>query len=162
MPLPKPPAEVPRIDALTDVAPQFRAAIANVVADMRAAGFKVRVFETLRTNERQQYLYGFGREYDDGRGPVTKAATAENGWHFFGLAADLVEDDATPWIAPQLFWQTLGLVAERHGCTWGGRWQVVDLPHLQWGNCRQSPSERARNLYRQGGREAVWREVGAT
>lgn len=161
MPLPKPPTEVPRQSSLEHLAPQFRVAVVFILEEVRAAGWKVRVFESLRTNERQQYLYGFGREYDDGRGPVTKAPTADRGWHFFGLAVDIVEDDETPWKAPQAFWQALGAAAERHGCTWGGRWKALDLPHIQWGKCRPSPSARARELHRTGGLEAVWRAVGA-
>lgn len=162
MPLPRPPvAEPPRIATVAGLAPQFRRAVEQVMDDMRAQGWKPRIFETIRTNERQAYLYGFGRDYDDGRGPVTKAPTADRGWHFFGLAVDVVEDDATPWKAPQAFWQALGASAERHGCTWGGRWKTVDLPHIQWGKCRVSPSYRARSLYAQGGMEAVWKAVGA-
>ena len=155
------PPEPKRVSSLLGLAPKFRKAVELIVSDMHSAGFHVRVFETLRTNARQEFLYGFGREYDDGRGPVTKAKTAQNGWHFYGLAADLVEDDGTPWTAPQTFWQALGQIAELHGCTWGGRWTVVDLPHIQWGLCRQSPSPRAAELYRHGGYEAVWKEVGA-
>lgn len=160
-PLPKPPAEVPRVSSLDGLAPKFRKSVEAILTEMRAAGFKCRVFESLRTNERQAFLYGFGREYDDGRGPVTKVPTADRGWHFYGLAVDIVEDDATPWNASQLFWQTLGLTAEEHNCTWGGRWQMVDLPHIQWANCRVSPSQRARDLYSSGGLTAVWSEVGA-
>lgn len=155
------PPEPKRIGSLDGLAPKFRDAVERIVSDMRAADFNVRVFETLRTNERQAFLYGFGREYDDGRGPVTKAQTATLGWHFYGLAADLVEDDGSPWVAPQAFWQELGAAAERHGCTWGGRWDMVDLPHVQWANCRKTPSPRATELYRESGFEAVWREVGA-
>lgn len=155
------PPEPKRVDSLLPLAPKFRAAVEAIVADMHAAGFKVRVFETLRTNERQEFLHGFGRLYDDGRGPVTKAKTAEHGWHFFGLAADLVEDDGTPWLAPQAFWQALGAAAELHDCTWGGRWTIVDLPHVQFGTLRTSPSPRAMQLYEQGGFEAVWAEVNA-
>lgn len=161
MPLPKPPSEVPRQSSLDPLAPKFRAAVEHVIADMQRQGWRVRVFETVRTNERQEYLYGFGRDYDDGRGPVTAARTASLGWHHYGLAADLVEDDATPWVAPQAFWQALGLAAEAHGCTWGGRWTRVDLPHIQWGLCRTSPSWRALQLKREGGLPAVWVAVGA-
>lgn len=160
MALKKPPAEVPRIWRLDALAPKFRHSVEAILADVE----KERVFETLRTDERQRFLYGFGREYDDPktpRGPVTNAPTAVDGWHFYGLAVDIVEDDLTPWIAPNAFWQSLGLSAERHGCTWGGRWPRVDLPHVQWGKCRRSPSRKSLDLYASGGREAVWRAVGA-
>lgn len=162
MPLPRPPlSEPPRIFALDGLAPRFRLAVEFILADVRRAGWACRVYESLRTNERQEYLYGFGREYDDGRGPVTKVPTADRGWHYYGLAVDIVQDDASPWVAPQGFWQAIGAAAERHGCAWGGRWPMVDLPHVQWGKARRSPSARARILATTGGLPAVWREVGA-
>lgn len=159
--LPKPPAEVPRDANILLLAPKFRRAVEAICADMTAAGWCCRVFEANRTDDRQRYLYGFGREYDDGRGPVTKAKDTSRSWHGYGLAVDVVEDDATPWIAPQAFWQALGAAAERHGCTWGGRWKLVDLPHIQWGKCRQSPSLLSVQLKQDGGLPAVWDAVGA-
>lgn len=155
--LPPPPKEVPRCASMDRLAPAFRRAIEAVLADVE----QERVFETLRTDERQQFLYGFGREYDDGRGPVTAAKTAMNGWHFYGLAVDIVQDDKDPWVAPASFWQSLGLAYERHGCVWGGRWKRVDLPHGQWGGCTVSPDGYIRELYNRDGIEAVWGEVGA-
>lgn len=127
---------------------------------MRLAGHRVRIFETLRTAERQDWLFGMGRDYDDGRGVVTNARAA-SGWHPYGLAADIVEDDATPWQATTPFWRALGASAERHGLTWGGRWKALDLPHVQWGRCRPAPSKRAAELVAAGGLPALWREVGA-
>lgn len=155
--LPKPPAEVPRIAALDRLAPAMRRAVEAVLLDVPNA----RVFETLRTNERQEFLYGFGRDYDDGRGPVTAARTAMDGWHAFGLAVDIVEADATPWVAPNAFWQSLGLAYEKHGLVWGGRWKRVDLPHGQWGLCTAKPDSYIRSLYNRDGIEAVWGEVSA-
>lgn len=161
-PLPLPPADAPpRIDTLDGLAPRFREALELLLADMRHAGHAVKVFETLRTNRRQEYLFGFGREYDDGRGAVTKAWSARGGWHFYGLAADIVQDDATPWIAPQAFWNDLGRFAEVRGLTWGGRWKMLDLPHVQWGRCRPSPSSQSRIAFDRGGNPAVWHAVGA-
>jgi hypothetical protein len=157
--LPLPPTEVPRISSLDGLAPAMRRAVEAVLNDVPNA----RVFETLRTNERQEFLYGFGRQYDDKtpRGPVTQARTAYNGWHLYGLAVDIVEDDNTPWVAPNAFWQSLGLAYEKHGCVWGGRWKRVDLPHGQFGNCTVSPDAMIRELYIREGIEAVWSEVGA-
>jgi hypothetical protein len=158
MPLPRPPAEVPRIWSLDDLNPHFRARLELILADVK----KERVFETIRTDERQQFLYGFGREYDDPtpRGAVTKVATAMYGWHFYGLASDIVEDDATPWVAPNAFWQELGLAAERHGCVWGGRWKRVDLPHVQMGGIPVSPTVRVRQVYAAEGIKGVWAHLG--
>lgn len=157
------PPEVPVQRSLDICAPKFRAAVEAMMADLardypERKGF---AFETLRTPERQAFLYGFGRDYDDGRGKVTNSATCFNSWHGFGLAVDVVEKDATPWDAPMSFWTAIGEAAERNGLTWGGRWRSPDLPHVQWGKCRVSPSERSRALYDAGGLQAVWRAVGA-
>jgi peptidoglycan L-alanyl-D-glutamate endopeptidase CwlK len=118
-------------------------------------------FETVRTEERQDFLYGFGREYDDGRGKVTSAETALASWHGFGLAVDIVEKDNTPWDAPPGFWESIGIAARKRGLAWGGLWKKPDLPHVQWGRCPKSPTEDDRRLFRQMGREAVWVKYGA-
>lgn len=162
-PLPRPPIEVPRIVTLNVCAPLFREAVAMVLADVRAAGHHVMVWETLRTVERQEWLYGFGRYYTDGRangGTVTNAQGLD-GWHPYGLAADLVEEDGTPWKAPTALWRAIGESAERRGLTWGGRWKNLDLPHVQWGKCRKSPSALAKQILARDGLPAVWRAVGA-
>lgn len=155
------PPEVPVQSSLDGLAPKVRAAVERIVARMKAEGHNPRVFETLRTKERQAFLHGFGRLYDDGRGTVTKVADAASGWHFYGLAVDIVENDGTPWTAPQAFWQSLGRNAEADGMTWGGRWKFTDLPHIQFGGCRVSPSAEAKALHAQGGNPAVWAAVGA-
>lgn len=161
MPLPFPPAEIPRKSSVQGLAPQFKAAVEAIVNDMQAQGWLTTIFETIRTEERQRYLYGFGRDYDDGRGPVTKAQSAKFSWHRYGLAADIVQADSTPWTAPQAFWQALGLAAESHGCVWGGRWKALDLPHIQWGKCPRSPTMAHVTMYNKEGLAAVWTEVGA-
>lgn len=151
------PAEPPRIHSLDDCAPQFAAAVEQVLLAVPNAV----VFESLRTDERQAWLYGFGRDYDDGRGLVTHAETAENGWHFFGLAVDIIHQ-RKEWDAGDAWFTSLGEAYEAHGLTWGGRWKMRDLPHGQHGKCRTTPSDEARSLYRSGGNEAVWDAVGAS
>src|ERR1035437_5224520 len=96
------PPEPQRIHSLDDCAPQFAAALAAAVAEVPNAV----IFETLRTNERQAWLAGFGVLYDDGRGVVTHAQTAEYGWHFFGLAADVIHA-RMEWNAPDSWWTAL-------------------------------------------------------
>lgn len=46
------------------------------------------------------------------------------------------------------------------GTTRDGGQQVRDCL-IQWGKCRTSPSQHAIELSREGGNEAVWRDVGA-
>lgn len=160
--LPLPPAEVPRLSAVEHLAPRFRGALLAVCEDVREAGWPPLIYETLRTDARQQFLFGFGRLYSDGRGVVTHSADADETWHGFGLAADVVH--ATKyWSAPSEFWEALGNAARRHRLEWGGDWvSFRDRPHLQWGPpMRRSPSPRAARLRESGGLPAVWREVNA-
>ena len=155
------PPEPPRESSLDGCAPKLAAAVRAVEADMRGEGYDPTIFETLRTNARQNWLAGFGRRYDDGRGIITHAVTVWSSWHGFGLAADVISA-AHQWDASPMFWAALGEAAARHGLVWGGSWRMKDLPHLQVGPpARTTPSPRAKQLYDQGGLEAVWREVGA-
>lgn len=167
--LPRAPKEVP-LDRSTDqLAPAFRAALFKVVALLRDDGHDPTIIETLRTQERQSFLYGFGRLYDDGRGIVTNSQDADESWHFYGLAADIVSR-VHLWSAPPAFWAALGKHARAHGLTWGGDWngngvrdeRFIDVPHVQWGRCRLSPSPRAARLWADGGPLALWAEVGAS
>jgi peptidoglycan L-alanyl-D-glutamate endopeptidase CwlK len=159
--LPKPPAEVPVIRSLIGLAPKFRLAVDRTLAAMHRDGFDPVVAETLRTEDRQAFLYGFGRDYDDGRGIVTNSRTAAQTWHGYGLAADIISATRR-WNAAADFWQALGIHARANGLEWGGDWaSFPDRPHVQWGKCRRSPSPKAESLYRDGGFPAVWQEVGA-
>lgn len=128
MPLPKPPQPEPtRHKSLTELAPQFSSKVFELVTAIPNAV----VFEALRTDERQRWLYGFGRDYDDGRGIVTKALSAFTSWHAFGMAVDIIHDKLE-WSAPKEWWQRLGDKAVKLGLHWGGNWHSRDLPHVQW------------------------------
>jgi hypothetical protein len=156
MNLPLPPREVPRVTSLDGLAPKFRAALEAMLAQMPDAI----VGETVRTPERQEYLFGFGRFYDDDRGKVTAASSALFSWHGYGLAADIWKKGVL-WQASPTWFRTMGEVAKANGLDWGGDWTVRDLPHVQWGKCKASPSYVARGLYASGDVEAVWKAVGA-
>lgn len=159
--LPAPPKEVQRLRSMDHLAPRFRAALERMLDEMRRAGFRPVVFETLRTKERQEYLHGFGRQYDDGRGVVTQADSVDWTWHGYGLAVDIVCADRG-YDAPMSFWRALGAAAKDEGLVWGGAWHQVDLPHVQWGKpMRDRPTARAVALRAAGGNPMVWKEVGA-
>lgn len=161
MPLPKPPAEVPVRRDLGLLAPKFHKAVTWLLLALTERGFDPMVFETFRDNERQRFLYGFGREYDDGRGVVTKASTADTTWHGFGLAVDIISRKHQ-WNAPDEFWNALGEESRKLGLVWGGDWIFKDRPHVQHGApMRQSPSPLAKEIRDGEGLEALWRVVGA-
>lgn len=149
------PREPPVRQSLDGLAPQFRAAIARVLADVPDAV----VAESLRTKERCAWLYGFGREYDDGRGLVTHA-TYLTGWHPMGLAVDLIHR-VHGWNATSGFWDALNDAACNHELTWGGAWKMKDLPHVQWGGMPATPQPSHHSAVLMGGLESVWRYVGA-
>lgn len=164
------PAEVPMVRDLAVLAPKFRSALERALATVRGLGYTPLVVETLRSHDRQRFLYGFGRDYDDGRGTVTYSTDADETWHGYGLAADVVCGERY-WNAPQAFWEACGRAYQREGLLWGGDWdgdgtwqdeRFRDFPHVQWGKpMRRSPSPRAARLLASGGPPAVWREVQA-
>lgn len=156
------PPEPSAIASLSGLAPLFRGKVEQLLN--RFSDGVVR--ESLRTDKRQQWLWGFGRLYDDDRGIVTNAKTCRTSWHFYGLAVDIVHkslgDDA-----PGAFWSELVRHAHELGLVNGvdflpsGRFGP-DRPHIQWGApMRHSPSSHAYALYLTGGFQAVWKAVGA-
>lgn len=164
------PPEPPREFSLVHVAPKLRVAVERTIAEMRLLGEDPLVFETLRTAERQAWLHGFGRLYDDTRGIVTWTLEADDGWHFYGLAVDII-CARRMWNAPWRFWDRLRRIGRKHNLRSGADWnhndrtddeRKTDWPHLQWGPpMRVSPTPTAARLLASGGREAVWKEVGA-
>jgi hypothetical protein len=174
--LPAPPPEIPASRDMTKLAPLFAEKVFTVLADMKARGFDAIVREGFRSDERQAWLYGFGREYDDDRGNVTGAPTGAKSWHRYGLAVDIVsatlEDDA-----PAAFWTALMEVAESIGLTSGDDWDRdgvpvesdpdehrADKPHVQWWTpgMHVIPSDHAWQLLQSQGVEAVWKELRAS
>lgn len=152
----RPPPEVP-VDRSTDaLAPRFRAKIDALLLAVPDA----KISETLRTPERQAFLYGFGREYDDGRGIVTNAPSNLTSWHAFGLAADIIHA-TLEWDAGEAWFKHMGAMAVSLGLEWGGNWKHPDRPHVQFGGMKDSPSDTARSLYASGGNPAVWAAVHA-
>jgi peptidoglycan L-alanyl-D-glutamate endopeptidase CwlK len=144
------------------IAPHFREAVEAAIAECAAAGLDAMVYEAYRSQALQAVYYARGRTVKPPNSPVTNAPTNRFSWHGFGLAVDVVHrtkfwnpDGGNAWFA------RVAEVFKRHGCAWGGDWTKPDLPHFQWGLCKPSPSDRARQLLDTGGVQAVWIELGA-
>lgn len=171
-----------RINKLDGLAPLFRTAILAGVhscegktvsvptgaSGIRNLSLDVVVFETLRTDELQGIYFAQG---------TSKVRSAQGSWHFFGLAVDVISrgyewftgaaalsewpDRTTRNEVARLWFTAVANQFKPHGLKWGGDWDEPDMPHIYYGTLRKSPSDLSRQLYRQGGFKAVWREVGA-
>jgi peptidoglycan L-alanyl-D-glutamate endopeptidase CwlK len=144
------------------VAPRFADAVTRALAECKALSYDTRVYEAYRSQELQALYYERGRTVKPPEKPVTNAPTNRYSWHGYGLAVDVVHatkywkpDEGDAWFAK------VAAVFAKHGCRWGGEWTKPDLPHIQWGLCKPSPSDSARALLDSGGIRAVWSAVGA-
>jgi len=144
------------------LAPRFREAVERAVAECNDVDNQLRakVYETYRSNELQAVYYERGRTVKPPGTPVTNARSNLYSWHGYGLAVDVIHE-TKGWDAGDEWFRQVARIFKRHRCKWGGDWTKPDPPHLQWGQCRPSPSDLARELLRTQGIEAVWRAVGA-
>src|SRR5262245_28854891 len=115
-----------RVADLELLEPVTRAAVQQIIAGARAQGIALMVFETYRSQQRQEVLF---------QQKASKLKTV--GVHHFGLACDLVKDvgGEPSWKGDFSFLKAL---AESSGLLWGGDWgnahvahSFVDADHVQ-------------------------------
>lgn len=142
------------------LAPKFAKAVRLALADCAARDLDAFVYEGLRSQELQALYYARGRTIKPPDRPVTNAHSNLFSWHGYGLAVDVISLEHL-WDRPYEWFVDVSKSFKKHGCKWGGDWKQRDLPHFQFGACKPSPSDRARELYAEGGVKAVWEAVGA-
>lgn len=145
---------------LSKLAPQFREAVIAALADCQTAGLDAYVYEAVRSEELQYLYWCRGRTVRPPDKPVTNARSALYSWHGYGLAVDVISRERG-WEKPWTWFVAVAVHFTTHGCRWGGEWKNPDPPHMQFGKCKPSPSDRARELLATGGVQAVWEAVGA-
>ncbi len=168
-----------------DLFPSFKVLAVRMVSgwNLNHPREQIGIFEGLRSFPRQAYLYSLGRTipstspcYHDhqshpvGTCPVhplgAHVTNAPEGlsWHNYGLAIDAVFD-ADP-VKPALQaswdgrfpWDRMGAFGQSLGLEWAGAWKSFpEKPHFQ--NVYGLQITEARELYRQGGLQAVWAEI---
>lgn len=113
---------------LARLQPAFRPVADCALARMKAGGWPVVVFETYRSDERQRFLYSYGRTRPGPR--VTNARTARMGAHFSGDALDVIHR-TKGWEHPRFFYWW-GQHLEACGAVAGVFWKSFpDGPHGQ-------------------------------
>lgn len=146
---------------LMALAPKFRAAVEEAIAECNERGLDAMVYEAYRSPELQAAYYARGRTEVPPNSTVTNAKSNLYSWHGYGLAVDVISA-SKGWNESEDWFAKVAEGFRQRGCRWGGEWKMKDLPHFQWGLCKPSPSDRARDLMAMGGMVSVWEAVGAS
>lgn len=94
----------------------------------KAAGLKVLITETYRSQERQSYLYEQGRT----RAGQIVTNVKKVGYHNSGNAWDICQNVKGKEYSDNTFFTKCGEIAKSLGIEWGGYWTgFVDKPHFQ-------------------------------
>jgi hypothetical protein len=106
-----------RISDTSLLEPMTRQLVERLVASAHQIGYEVMVYETYRSQERQQGLFNSG---------ATKLRAV--GVHHYGLACDIVRvvGGEPSWKGDFTF---LGQLAESCGLIWGGDWGAPNIKH---------------------------------
>lgn len=127
-----------RISDLEYLQPFFRIKVINWLEECKKQGVELRVIESLRTFERQRWLYEQGRSRE---GNIVTYALPGQGLHGYGLAVDaypvvngrvVVEfDNDLQLMSKQRLASRIG---QKFSLEWGGNWErSKDYPHFeQW------------------------------
>lgn len=97
--------------------PMMRQLVERLVASAQQMGIEIMIYETYRSQDRQQALFNSG---------ATKLRTV--GVHHYGLACDIVRvvGGEPCWKGDFTF---LGQLAQSSGLIWGGDWGAPSLKH---------------------------------
>jgi hypothetical protein len=115
---------------LSLVDPELRRRLMLMMGDWNLAHApqpRLMVVEAFRTKERQEQLYA-----DYLQGGATATARGHS-LHEYGYACDMgfCDDVAVRMDWAEVRFKLLGVLAERHGLVWGGRFPKPDLDHFQ-------------------------------
>ena len=117
---------IPMIVDLQSLHPYFRDRIIELIKICHSKGIELAIVETYRTHTKQREYKSMGRRYTRS-GPGSSK-------HQYGLAIDVVPmvDSTAQWNNITL-WRKVGVIGERLGLRWGGRWRhPFDPGHFEW------------------------------
>jgi len=117
---------IPMIADLQSLHPYFRDKVMELVRACRGKGIEIAVVETYRTHAKQKEYTSMGRRYT--------RAKAGHSKHQYGMAVDIVAlKDSVPQWNNIALWRKIGVMGERLGLRWGGRWRrPFDPAHFEW------------------------------
>lgn len=113
-----------QIRDISRLAPAAQKACNLFMAECKREGVNIFITETLRTKERQQYLYQQGRTR-----PGQIVTWTLNSRHMTGLAWDIACSGKSLYDTNVL--KKAGEIARKLKITWGGDWEQKDTPHFE-------------------------------
>jgi hypothetical protein len=118
--------DIPMISDLNSLHPYFRDRIIELISRCKAKGIELAVVEGYRTRAKQSEYQNMGKKY-------TRTGAGKSK-HQYGLAVDVVPivNGKAQWHNKAL-WLKVGVVGEKLGLRWGGRWRrLYDPGHFEW------------------------------
>ena len=152
--------------SLKDVYPPLAAKVRQMANMLVQENFMIRVTQGLRSWSQQDALYAQGRTAP---GKIVTNCPGGYSYHNFSLAVDCVPSvggvDTTyapDWNADHPSWKRMEAVGQSLGLVSGATWRSFpDAPHFQLtGRFPEgAPDDEVRQLFKDGGAQAVWDEV---
>lgn len=93
--------------------PDLARKVSAIMCELRGAGFKPRIYESMRTVAEQREMVRRG---------VSRTMRSKHVGSPGRVRAVDIADEKRGWGAPKEFWLTVGRCALLHGCNWGGLW----------------------------------------
>ena len=112
--------------SISELTPPAQQACGLFLKRCEQKGLKVRITETYRSQERQNYLY------EQGRTRSGKVVTwTKNSRHTSRRAWDICKDVKGQEYSDSAFFKACGAIAKSLGIIWGGTWKQADTPHFE-------------------------------
>ena len=127
--------------SLNDLSYRFKPTVFEFLARCCEAGVPLMIIDTLRTPEEQAEHLANGVSWTPNslhlpQPPDNKSLAIDVApYYIFQLHGP----DKLQWDAKDPVWEKIGLIGERMGMTWGGRWKQKDLGHFQYKAVHPSP-----------------------
>jgi hypothetical protein len=112
---------------LDDLHPKFKPFAIELLARMTEAGICAMIVDTLRTKAEHEENLRKGTSW------------TKDSKHLYGLAIDVCPfdqwnlhgPDKLKWDSNDPIWQKIGVIGEKIGLVWGGRWKKKDMGHFE-------------------------------
>ena len=113
--------------ALDDLSPKFKLLAIELIARCVEANIAIMIIDTLRTSEEQSVNIAKGVSWTMNSKHLTGNAidvAPYETWQLHGI-------DKLKWDSADPVWLRIGLIGEKLGLVWGGRWKQKDFGHFE-------------------------------